>query len=196
MWKSPVHKIKKSIVTQEYGKGGLNMINIENFIASMKISWIKSKLLNSSAKWQSVIGEDININQVIKYGPTFALKYIEDSKNRFWQDVFSSWKRLENCFENALTVDKMGKSVLWFNEKLKVDKKPMHLKEWCKNNIYLVNSLLDEEGNIMTYEQFKNIYAIRTNFLEFLGVTQAVKILILIIQLRNKNQLFLYTFYH
>ena len=69
----------------------------------------------------------------------------------------------------------MGKSVLWFNEKLKVDKKPMHLKEWCKNNIYLVNSLLDEEGNIMTYEQFKNIYAIRTNFLEFLGVTQAVK---------------------
>ena len=69
----------------------------------------------------------------------------------------------------------MGKSVFWFNEKLKVDKKPMHLKEWCKNNIYLVNSLLDEEGNIMTYEQFKNIYAIRTNFLEFLGVTQAVK---------------------
>ena len=49
LWKSPVHKIKKSIVTQEYGKGGLNMINIENFIASMKISWIK-KLLNSSAK--------------------------------------------------------------------------------------------------------------------------------------------------
>lgn len=165
LWKSPVHKVKKSIVTQEYEKGGLNMINIENFIASMKISWVK-KLLQSSAKWQFVIGEDINISQVIRYGPTYALKNIEKSKNKFWQDVFNSWKKLENCFENELTPEKMGKTVLWYNEKLKVDKKLMSLKEWSKNNIYLINSLLDEEGNIMTYAQFKTIFDIKTNFLE------------------------------
>ena len=35
----------------------------------MKISWVK-KLLHSSAKWQCVIGEDIDLNKVIlKHNP-------------------------------------------------------------------------------------------------------------------------------
>jgi hypothetical protein len=29
LWKSPVHKVKKSIVTQGYEKGGLNMVNLK-----------------------------------------------------------------------------------------------------------------------------------------------------------------------
>jgi hypothetical protein len=54
----------------------------------------------------------------------------------------------------------------------------MYLKEWSKNNIYSINSLLDEEGNIMNYNEFKTIYKIKTNFLQFHGVIQTVKKLI------------------
>jgi exonuclease III len=98
LWKSPVHKVKKSIVTQGYEKGGLNMVNLENFIASMKISWVK-KLIQNSSKWQQVIGEDLDINHVIKYGPTYALNHIEKAKNKFWRDVFDAWKKLQTVLK-------------------------------------------------------------------------------------------------
>ena len=41
VWKSSVARVKKKVVTQEYIDGGLKMVEIENFDASMKISWVK-----------------------------------------------------------------------------------------------------------------------------------------------------------
>lgn len=40
IWKSKCDKVKKEIVTLVL-KGGLEMVNISNFMASFKYSWIK-----------------------------------------------------------------------------------------------------------------------------------------------------------
>ena len=45
------------------------MVNVEHFNASLKISWIK-KIIKAKAKWQSVTGSDIDILQLIKFGPS------------------------------------------------------------------------------------------------------------------------------
>jgi hypothetical protein len=74
------------------------MINIENFIAYLKMSWVK-KLIFDTAKWQSIIGTEVDISNVIKFGPVYALQKLEKSKNMFWKDVMKSWKRLIFCFE-------------------------------------------------------------------------------------------------
>ena len=174
LWKSPVAKVKKSVVTQEYEKGGLNMINIENFIAYLKMSWVK-KLIFDAAKWQSIIGTEVDISNVIKFGPVYALQKLEKSKNMFWKDVMKSWKRLICCFEKSNYDKVIANSVLWYNENIKVNRKTLYLKVWCENKIYTVNSLLDEDGKIIDYNQFKKQYKVKTNFLEFFGVRQALK---------------------
>lgn len=46
LWKSKVYKIKRKQITQEYSNGGLKMIEINNYIRSLKSSWIK-RLINS-----------------------------------------------------------------------------------------------------------------------------------------------------
>jgi hypothetical protein len=47
---------------------------------------------------------------------------------------------------------------------------------FTKNNkIYTVNSLLDEDGKIIDYNQFKKQYKVKIHFLDFFGVRQALK---------------------
>ena len=113
LWKSPVSKIKKKVVTQYYEKGGLKMIDIENFIDTMKMSWMK-RILKGSAKWQSIIGADIDINQVLTLGPLYALQNVVKSKNQFWLDVFQSWNKLVKRYgeDDKIIQDHMASCVM------------------------------------------------------------------------------------
>ena len=56
-------------------------------------------------------------------------------------------------------------------------KKQFFLKSWYdNNNIFLVNTLINKDGEFLSYNQFTNIYGgVKTNFLEFFSVIQAVK---------------------
>jgi hypothetical protein len=41
LWKCSVDKVKRSLTTQDYLSGGIKMVDINNFITSLKCSWIK-----------------------------------------------------------------------------------------------------------------------------------------------------------
>ena len=104
------------------------------------------------------------------------MQRVNKYKNQFWIDVFKSWKQLCTCYKKENMAKEMCKNVLWFNENFKVNKKSIFIKSWFENNVHTVNSLLDEEGKFMTYNNFINVYKnVKTNFLEFLSVTQAIK---------------------
>lgn len=50
IWNSKCDKVKREIVTLDYLKGGLKMVNISNFMASLKCLWIK-KLTQGYKPW-------------------------------------------------------------------------------------------------------------------------------------------------
>lgn len=50
LWKAKCDIIKREVVTQKYLNGGLNMVNIDNFLVSLKSSWIQ-KLLRGEQSW-------------------------------------------------------------------------------------------------------------------------------------------------
>ena len=47
LWDDKPDKIKRIQITQSYNKGGLQMINITNFIKFLKISWFRRLVYNS-----------------------------------------------------------------------------------------------------------------------------------------------------
>ena len=74
----------KKVVTQEYIDGGLKMVDIENFDASMKISWVKKMLKTTDPpKWLKILGETIDIDKIIKLGPNYALLQTKPLPNNF-----------------------------------------------------------------------------------------------------------------
>lgn len=50
LWKSKVDKVRRSVITQDYFSGGMKMIDINNFITSLRCSWIK-RLTKSYKPW-------------------------------------------------------------------------------------------------------------------------------------------------
>lgn len=55
LWKSKVDKVKRQIVIQDYTKGGLRMLDVYNFVYSLKCSWIKSLTLKPKPKLKEFI---------------------------------------------------------------------------------------------------------------------------------------------
>lgn len=52
IWKSKCDKVKREIVTLDYQKNGFKMVNITNFMTSLKCSWIK-KLSHGYKPWMN-----------------------------------------------------------------------------------------------------------------------------------------------
>ena len=50
IWKGGPDRVKREILSQEYDKGGLKMINIEHFSAALKLTWIR-KYFTKSDTW-------------------------------------------------------------------------------------------------------------------------------------------------
>ena len=54
IWDYKPDKISRVKLTQSYSKGGLKMTDVDAFITSLKISWIKRLLSNDTPVWKTL----------------------------------------------------------------------------------------------------------------------------------------------
>ena len=123
IWKSKCDKVKRQIVTQDFLKGGLKMLDINNFIASLKCTWIK-KLTNGNKPWIDIFlavhGKDF-VQKFLDFGDDFILNTLKQENNAFWEDVLKSWL----CFIKTRNNVNFMKSnfhafPIWYNSEIKV----------------------------------------------------------------------------
>lgn len=92
LWKSKIDKVKRSVITQDYSSGGLKMVDINNFITSLKCSWIK-RLTKSHKPWMdflfSIYGNDF-LQKLFDFGGSFVIECLHKVNNDFWKDVLNS----------------------------------------------------------------------------------------------------------
>lgn len=63
LWKSKTDKIKRSLITQDYLSGGMKMVDVRNFITSLKCTWIK-RLTCSHKPWMDIFYA-VNANDIL-----------------------------------------------------------------------------------------------------------------------------------
>lgn len=64
----------------------------------------------------------------------------------------------------------------WNNCHFLIEGKPLYLKHWANKHVYFINDLIVENGNFLQFTDFKNIFDIRSNFLEYNSVISAIKL--------------------
>ena len=68
LWAGKRDPVKRAKVIQNYSNGGLGMIDLQAFIKSMKISWLR-RLLTANTTWQKMIISELpDIQDVLSYG--------------------------------------------------------------------------------------------------------------------------------
>ena len=100
VWDGKPDKIKQEILTSDYDKGGLRMIDIEKFIWSLKISWVKRILQTESNSLLKHLYENVfkqfggNILFECNFREADIIKHF--NKKPFLKDLLLAWSKFAN----------------------------------------------------------------------------------------------------
>ena len=157
IWQSGTDRVKRDLLMQEYNIGGLKMTNLKNYICALKSTWIRRLILNDS-KYKTMFEANYsNIKEIVNRGLEFVRKMLNDKTNKFWNDVLGSW--IEICNKQYPTnVEDVLLTNIWDNKYIKIDNKAFFYRKWHEKNIHFIKDILNDEGNLMDFNQFRDQY--------------------------------------
>ena len=162
LWGDKNDSVKRSKIVQGLEYDGLDMIDVNSFIKSMKITWIK-RLYQSQQDWAIMIQKELPpIQELLTYGTTALAKVKNKLNNPFWREVIVAWS--EFC---ALIVPNSNQIItekLWFNNVSKF--RNGIVRSWYSKGLRFVADLINNETGILyTKQELETVYGIRMTFL-------------------------------
>ena len=148
------------------------------YMDALKVTWLRRLLVSSCYGWAFLCRTIIDVNHLllVEGGSSnlFSPNNILFHSNQFWVDVFQSWQKF-TPLHKPLTHSDVLKSILWFNDLIKVGNKCIYYGHWMSAGEFFICDLLDENGTFLSLNNFKIKFNIRTNFIEYGAVVRAVK---------------------
>ena len=124
LWNNKPDKIRRATICSGYMTGGLKMINVQEFIRSLKIAWMRRIICQSDSQWLKLFHEMYGNIQKFYFESMWFTDVIGKMTNGFWIDVLKSWQRLCKKCEYEHNDDLLS-SCLWYNPRL--SKQPLYL---------------------------------------------------------------------
>ena len=114
LWNSGPDRIKRNTIIKDMSAGGLRMVNINVFIKSLKITWLRRIIQNDrNVSWYTLSG--IDFHKLFTLGIGYAKTLSQNMQNPFWKDVLQNWA--EFCKEFKIeSIRQVLDSPLWYNQ--------------------------------------------------------------------------------
>ena len=141
------------------------------FNRALKAKWIQQYLdPHNRGKWKlflefliALLGHNINLLlQGNLNSDDVASLGIEVP---FTKELIETWSLLN--FKKQLS--NFGKTPIWYNSLTSIDNKPIHYRNWSSAGIYFVSDLLEKDSQFLTFDTFKEKFAIKAQFLQYHG---------------------------
>ena len=145
-------KIKQSVLVKEYSRGGLKMININAFIAALKVTWIRRLILNDE-KWANIT--QISLKELVDFGDAYISNKMKTISNPFWLDVLSSLHKLMKTKKNQISADNVLQTPIFFNDNIIVGRKPVFISTWYNKGVTFVNDFVNDNGDFYSESELK-----------------------------------------
>ena len=65
--------------------------------------------------------------------------------------------------------------MIWNNSLVRIANRPFFYKHWAKAGVLKIRDLVNDDFTIITYREFREKYCSSASFLEFYGVTTAIR---------------------
>ena len=176
LWDGKPDKIKRETITQDYERGGLKMIDIERFILSLKVGWIKrlaqtdnNKLLRKNYESNLMkLGGNIVFESNLNKDDINSIF----AKSSFLRDVLLAW----NTLSNKAVIYHCGNEILWNNSNIRVEDKPAIFKSWLNVGIKYVKDMFDKgTQSFYTFPALKEKYnLLPSDFLKYLSILNSI----------------------
>lgn len=174
LWNDKTERIKRTTLYRTLAKGGIAMPHLPSFNYALKLAWLR-RLLDerNDSLWKNIVVNKLPMGNStwecnLSYMDIVDLhKYI---KSKFWREVLEAWS-IYNYSEHIINVKAQ---ILWHNSQIKVGDRTVFYSSWYSKGIQTVGDLLNQNNQLMTFEQFITKYKINTNFVTYYGITQAI----------------------
>ena len=174
LWENKPDKIKRSYVTLDYCKGGLQMIDLCSHIQSAKLMWMTRILQGRPSSWQLLFECNISpIFKLSKFGYGWCKCILKTIKNNFWKDVLQAWVGLcENL--SIETSEQLLSSPIWYNPR--ISSTTLYYPKWFRHGIEAIGDVIDTNGILITEHKLKNKFNLPCiNFLEMTRLKLLIK---------------------
>ena len=135
LWDSKGDKIERTEIINDCDKGGLKMIDIQSFNASLKTKWVQSYLnTENKGKWKAFFhyylerydGKLLFLCN-LKQKDASQLKI----KDPFLKEIVEYWFNLNYSEKNPV----FESTCIWYNSLITIEMKPFLYKSWFKGAI-------------------------------------------------------------
>ena len=171
LWNKKKDKIKREGLYQDYDKGGIRMTDVGLMFKAMRLAWIPRLLKHANSNWNSVPNFFLRrlggLNFLLRCN--YDVTFLNSKLPTFHKDMLSFFDDLKNLYNYNL-----GQVVLFNNREILIDGKPLFIQEWFSKGVIFISDLLDEQGQLLSYQAFKAKYKCKTNFLNYYQVRSAI----------------------
>lgn len=170
IWRNKQHYIRKNDVVKSFEEGGLNVIDFEAMDGSIKLKWLQSFINNSNNIWfyfPKVIFEKLGgIEFLLKCD--FEISKLPIKLSNFHKQVLQYWKMIYKHNFSPHT------NSIWNNRCILIKRKSIFYKDWMDHGIWTVLHLLDNDGNVLSYNKFIDNYGLSCTQNKFIKVVKAI----------------------
>jgi len=170
IWNKKPPKINRKQLAKLYDEGGLQMVNINNYINSLKLSWIRRFVLQQNSG--NIFPQKYFLNEIITLGPNNQ-GYTPRVDNQFWADVILAWERFGHNFyqkfEPTNFIDILSQP-LWGNPWINIE----YIRPWYTKGIHYVRDIIKPDGILKSIIDLKSEYSINITFLDYHRLAHAI----------------------
>ena len=171
VWGKKNDKVKRTKLVQSPSKDGLNMVQIDSFVKSIKLSWLK-RLFTSNADWTIVAAQELpNIPSLLTYSCK-KLKSIQNKvTNPFYFDLLDALIQFSR--EYSPTDEEIVTEKIWFSDWTKYE--TSIVRRWDAKGLRFIGDLYNSENGVIHSKQaLSSIYGVEMTFLCYSGLVRSL----------------------
>lgn len=172
IWEGP-DKIKRNITTSDYKQGGLRMTDLDNFITALRITWIRRLTLDSRNRQRpfTTILEQYPLFWAA--GANYTAVGLHNISNPFWREILVAWSKFTQNHSPPNKLSDCLNEPLWCNSHCRND--DLLIETWAKNGVLFLKDIINNEGGILSFREFKDEYKMRGKFLDYARLTKNIQ---------------------
>ena len=166
IWSKKVEKIKRCILTENYEKGGIRMVDIQNQMLSFRLKWLSRFLNESKETWKKMCSYwfDLIGGIVLLLNCNYSVSTFDaiDEKKipTFYKEILYAWEMIrthttvqEVQTHNFDSNDALNQIIVWHNKDVLFDNRSLFFKEWYSSGIVYLGDLVRRGG----FQSIENI---------------------------------------
>ena len=154
IWDGKPDKVKRNTMIGNFEMGGLNMIDIGSYFASLRASWVSRFVSGEMDNWKLIpykyfrqFGKNwliFSMNIEYKKMKDY-LRYIPD----FYKEILQTWIKMGGGQTKTLShFAEIRKQLIWGNKFIMFKNKSLMFDNWINSDLIYINDILNENGEI------------------------------------------------